>query len=266
MEKLLELIKETKKIALDRGSAHDVTVKGTADFVTKVDMGVQEFLRPALAELYPEVQFMSEEKDNSDIDFNGRVWVLDPIDGTTNLIHDYKMSAVSLGMVDNGVPVMGVVYNPFSDELFYAERGKGAFLNGEPIKVTDAGTLAQSLISVGTSPYRKELADKNFDIIKRLFIASEDIRRCGSAALDLCYTACGRIDGFFERNLKPWDYSAGIAILREAGGVVTDMDGNEPDYQAPSDIVASNGKIHDEMMRILNGVVKKVPTKQKDLS
>ncbi|MGN0162026.1 MAG: inositol monophosphatase family protein, partial [Candidatus Ornithomonoglobus sp.] len=175
MEKLLSLIKETKGIALDRGSANDVTVKGLADFVTKVDMGVQEFLRPRLAELYPGVQFMSEEKDNSDINFNGKVWVLDPIDGTTNLIHDYKMSAVSLGMVDNGVPIMGVVYNPFTDELFYAENGKGAFLNGDIIKVTDTDTLAKSLISVGTSPYRKELADKNFDIIKKLFIASEDI-------------------------------------------------------------------------------------------
>ncbi|MGN1115401.1 MAG: inositol monophosphatase family protein [Candidatus Ornithomonoglobus sp.] len=252
MEKLLELIKETKKIALDRGSANDVTVKGLADFVTKVDMGVQEFLRPRLAELYPEVQFMSEEKDNSDIDFGGKVWVLDPIDGTTNLIHDYKMSAVSLGMVDNGIPVMGVVYNPFTEELFYAQKGKGAFLNGKAVKVTNADTLAKSLISVGTSPYRKELADKNFDIIKKLFTASEDIRRCGSAALDLCYTACGRIDGFFERNLKPWDYSAGITILREAGGMVTDMEGNEPSYQVPSDIVATNGIIHDEMMKILS--------------
>ncbi len=252
MEKLLELIKETKKIALDRGSAHDVAVKGLADFVTKVDMGVQEFLRPRLAELYPQVQFMSEEKDNSDIDFGGRVWVLDPIDGTTNLIHDYKMSAVSIGMVDNGVPVMGVVYNPFTDELFYARKGSGAFLNGEPVKVTGADTLAKSLISVGTSPYRKELADKNFEIIKKLFIASEDIRRCGSAALDLCYAACGRIDAFFERNLKPWDYSAGIIILREAGGMVTDMEGNEPSYQIPSDIVATNGKIHEKIMKILN--------------
>lgn len=251
MEKLIDLIRETKAIALDRGSAHDIEVKGLADFVTKVDTGIQEFLRPRLSELYPDVQFMSEEKDNSEIDFSGKVWVLDPIDGTTNLIHDFKMSAVALGLVDNGVPVLGIVYNPFTDELFSAKRREGAFLNGEPIRVTDAAKLSGSLVLVGTSPYRKDLADVNFDIIKRLYIASEDIRRCGSAELDLCYLACGRADGFFERNLKPWDYAAGTAILREAGGTVTDFNGDEPSYRIPSDILASNGKIHDAMQQII---------------
>ena len=251
MDKLIELIRQTKPIALDSGSAHDVEVKGLADFVTTVDKRIQEFLRQHLAEMYPDVQFMSEEKDNSDIDYSGRVWVLDPIDGTTNLIHDFKMSAVSLALVDNGVPVFGIVYNPFTDELFSAKRGEGAYLNGSPIRVTAAPELSQSLVLVGTSPYRKELADVNFDIIKRLFIASEDIRRCGAAALDLCYLACGRADGFFERDLKPWDYAAGVAILREAGGMVTDFDGNEPSYRVPSDILASNGKIHCEMKTII---------------
>lgn len=252
MEKLIELIKETKRIALDRSSASAVTEKGLADFVTKVDMGVQEFLRPRLNALYPDVQFMSEEQDNSQIDFSGKVWILDPIDGTTNLIHDYKMSAVSLAMVDNGVPVMGIVYNPFTEELFSAVKGEGAYLNGEKISVTNAPKLIDSLISVGTSPYRKDLADENFELIKRFFVASEDIRRGGSAALDLCYIACGRIDGFFERNLKPWDYSAGIVIVREAGGIVTDMKNGEPSYRVPSDIAASNGKIHAEMMGLLD--------------
>ena len=252
MDELIKLVKETKAIALDRRSAHDVSVKGLADFVTKVDTAIQEFMRSRLKELYPDVQFMSEEKDNNDIDHTGKVWVLDPIDGTTNLIHDFKMSAVSLGLVDNGVPVLGIVYNPFTDELFSARRGEGAYLNGAPICVTSASKLSDSLVLVGTSPYRKDLADVNFDIIKRLYVASEDIRRCGAASLDLCYLACGRAEGFFERNLKPWDYAAGIAILREAGGCVTDFDGNEPSYRIPSDILASNGIIHDEMKRIIN--------------
>lgn len=251
MEKLLELIRETKKIAADTDSAHDVTVKGLADFVTKVDMGVQEFLKPELARLYPDIQFMSEEKDNSGIDTSGKVWILDPIDGTTNLIHDYRMSAVSLGLVDNGEPILGIVYNPFSDEIFYAKKGEGAFLNGRPIRVTDADTLGKSLVSVGTSPYRKDLADENFGLIKKFFVECEDIRRSGSAAMDLCYLACGRTDGFFEKNLKPWDYAAGIAIVREAGGCVTDFAGNEPSYKAPSDICASNGRIHNQMIEIL---------------
>ena len=252
INELIKLIKETKPIAVDRGSAHDVTVKGLADFVTGVDMGIQEFMRRRLGELFPDIQFMSEEKDNAAIDFSGRVWVLDPIDGTTNLIHDYKMSAVALGLLDNCVPMLGIVYNPFTDEMFYASRGEGAFLDGEPIHVTAADTLAGSLISVGTSPYRKDLADVNFDLIKRFYLASEDIRRGGSAELDLCYVAAGRTDGFFERNLKPWDYVAGIAILREAGGAVTDMSGREPRYDVPSDIVASNGRIHNAMLEIIN--------------
>lgn len=252
MEKLIELIRETKKIALDSGSAHDITIKGTADFVTKVDMGVQEFLRPRLRELYPDVQFMSEEKDNSGIDPRGKVWILDPIDGTTNLIHDYKMSAVSLGLAEGGIPVMGVVYNPFTDELFCAKKGSGAFLNGERIRVSAAESMESALISVGTSPYYKELADENFEIIKRIFIKAEDIRRCGSAAMDLCYIACGRIDGYFERRLKPWDYAAGTIILREAGGRVTTTAGGEPSCSFPSDIIASNGKIHDEFAELIN--------------
>lgn len=252
MDKLLELIKETKEIALNKSDANDITVKGMADFVTKVDFGVQEFLKPRLKEIYPEVQFMSEEQDNKDIDLNGKVWVLDPIDGTTNLIHDYRMSAVSLGMLENGVPILGIVYNPFTNELFYAKKGYGAYLNGKRISVSSAAKMENSLISVGTSPYYKELADKIFDIIKRLYISSEDVRRCGSAALDLCYIAAGRTDGYFEYNLKPWDYAAGIIILREAGGTVTDLNGDEPSYERPSDIAASNGKIHKQLCDIIN--------------
>lgn len=251
LKTLIGLIKETKEIALDRSGAGMVTEKGLADFVTAIDMGVQEFMRPRLERLYPDIQFMSEEKDNAGIDFRGKVWILDPIDGTTNLIHDYKMSAVSLGMTDNGVPVLGIVYNPFTDELFSAQKGRGAFLNGMPIKVTDAKTLQNSLISVGTSPYRKDLADENFELIKRFFESSEDIRRSGSAALDLCYTACGRIDGFFERNLKPWDFAAGCAIVTEAGGMVTDMDGHPLQFETPSDVLASNGHIHNEMRELM---------------
>ncbi len=252
MDKLIELIKETKTIISDRISAREVTVKGRADFVTSVDIGVQEFLRPRLKEMYPDVQFMSEEKENSDIDMSGKVWILDPIDGTTNLIRDYKMSAVSLALVDNGEPVMGIVYNPFTDELFSAKKSEGAYMNGERIRVTDIDRIENSLISTGTSPYYKHMADGIFDIMKRFYVAAMDIRRSGTAALDLCYIACGRTDGYFERSLKPWDYAAGVVILRESGGMVTDINGNEPDYAAPTDIVASNGKLHMAIADIIN--------------
>lgn len=252
MDKLIELIKELKDIVLDRASAREVTVKGVADFVTSVDMSVQEFLYPRLKALYPDVQFMSEEKENLDIDMSGKVWILDPVDGTTNLIHDYKMSAVSLALADNGVPVLGIIYNPFTDEIFTAKKGEGAYLNGEKISVTSTAKIENSLISIGTSPYYKYLADEIFNTVKKFYLAAEDIRRSGSAALDLCYIACGRTDGYFERNLKPWDYAAGVVVLREAGGIITDFDKNEPSYSMPSNIVSSNGNIHMEMMKIIN--------------
>lgn len=251
MNKLIDLIKSTKPIIDDNELKNAVTVKGQSDFVTKVDTSVQAYLKSELSKLYPDTQFMGEEGEKENIDFSGKVWILDPVDGTTNLIHDYKMSAVSLGLLDNGEPVLGIVYNPFTDELFYAEKGKGAFLNGEPISVSKENTLDKALVAFGTSPYEKELAEVNFEILKNVYLKTSDIRRSGSAALDLVYTACGRIDGFFERNLKPWDYCGGICIVNEAGGKVTNMHGGAVTYDRNSDILASNGILHDELIELV---------------
>lgn len=251
MEKLIELIKSAKPILNDGKRRRSVTEKGRADFVTEVDISVQKYLRGALKELYPEVQFLGEEGGNDTIDFSGKVWILDPVDGTTNLIHDYRMSAVSLGLIDNGEPVLGIIYNPFTDELFSAEKGGGAFLNGRRICVSSEASLHDALIAFGTSPYNKELADGNFDTLRRVYKVCGDIRRSGSAALDLAYTACGRIDGFFEKNLKPWDYCAGICIVNEAGGRVTDMEGGRVRFDKNSDILASNSVVHDELLTFM---------------
>ncbi len=251
MNKLIDLIKSTKPIIDDNELRNAVTVKGQSDFVTKVDTSVQAYLKSELSKLYPDIQFMGEEGEKENIDFSGKVWILDPVDGTTNLIHDYKMSAVSLGLLDNGNPVLGIVYNPFTDELFYAEKGKGAFLNGEPISVSKENALDKALVAFGTSPYEKELAEVNFKILKNVYLKTSDIRRSGSAALDLVYTACGRIDGFFERNLKPWDYCGGICIVNEADGKVTNMHGGAVTYDRNSDILASNGILHDELIELV---------------
>ena len=248
METLVKIVKSVKEIISDRCQAEKIKEKGTADFVTAVDFNVQKEIKHQLAHDYPEADFLGEEDKTTAFDRRKKVFVLDPVDGTTNLIHDYKMSAVSLALVENGTVTKGVVYNPFTDELFTAERGRGAFLNGKPIHVSSAASLSDGLISIGTSPYEKKRADKLFKLFKQVFLEAQDIRRSGSAALDLCFIAAGRTDGYFEQNLKPWDFAAGSLILQEAGGIITDFFGKEIDIFANSDILAATGGCHRDLL------------------
>ena len=249
--KVIQLVEATKPLILNTEKAHQVTVKGLADYVTQVDLAVQNHLVHQLADLYPEIQFLGEEGQKHRLDWSRPVWILDPVDGTTNLIHDYQTSCVALGLWDGKKLTFGCVYNPFREELFTAVSGQGAFLNGRRITVSRRPTLSKSLILVGTSPYEKERADMVFDRIKRVYTASEDIRRSGSAALDFCTVACGRADGFFEYNLKPWDYAAGSVILTEAGGRFTTITGETVFPGENSDVVGTNGCIHAELLETL---------------
>ncbi len=243
IDKVKEIISESGKLFQDREAARHTKEKGIADYVTEVDVAVQRFIYERLQEAYPAVQFMGEEKCNDEIDRDGLVWVLDPVDGTTNLIHDYRNSAVSLALMDNRKTVMGIVYNPYANEMFWAEEGKGSYLNGKPIRVSSAETMGESLISIGTSPYYKEMAAENFPVFLSVFMDCQDFRRTGSAALDLANVACGRIEGYFERGLKLWDFAAGMLLVREAGGLVLDYAGKEAGTGYMSDILAGNGKI-----------------------
>lgn len=243
-EELEVLLKKAGKLFADRNAAAHTREKGVADYVTEVDFVVQQFIRRRLEELYPEVQFLSEEKSNEEIDKNGLVWVLDPVDGTTNLIHDYRASVISLALMQKGSVVLGMIYNPYTDELFSAQKGKGSYCNGQKIEVSGAETMEKCLISIGTSPYYKEMAEKNFKVFQAIFKDCQDIRRSGSAALDLAYVACGRIEAYFERNLKIWDYAAGMLLVRESGGQVTDYRGNDADTEMISNITAANPKIN----------------------
>ena len=217
VEKIIGIVKGMRDHFMDARSAGEISSKGDVDFVTSVDVRVQSEIREALWRAFPQIQFMGEEQDNSGVDFSGAVWILDPVDGTTNLIHRFRHSAVSLALSFKRRLELGIVYDPYADELFLATRGGGAFLNGEPIHVSGAQTMKECLVSVGTAPYYHDIADENFDLIKRVFLDSQDIRRIGSAAIDLAYVACGRTDAFFERNLKPWDYAAGALLVQEAG-------------------------------------------------
>ena len=221
------IVREAAKLFADRNAAHSTREKGACDYVTQVDESVQNFIRTELGNLYPDIQFLGEEQDNSMVDLSAPLWALDPVDGTTNLIHDYRRSAISLALLENGEPVMGIIYDPYLDEMFTAEKGKGSFLNGQPIHVSSAQTMADSLIAIGTSPYLKDEAPANFRMFERIFTACQDIRRSGSAAIDLASIAAGRIDGFLEKYLHIWDYAAGTLLIREAGGAVLEYDGTD---------------------------------------
>lgn len=238
-----DVVREAANLFLDRAAVKQTREKGAYDYVTAVDEAVQGFMQQKLGELYPEIQFMGEEKDNSNVDLSGLVWVLDPVDGTTNLIHDYQNSAISLALMSDQKVIFGMVYNPFSNEMFYAEKGKGSFLNGKEIHVSKAKRMNESLISIGTSPYFKGEAEENFKVFTAIFKDCQDIRRCGAASLDLAHVACGRIDGYMENHLKIWDYAAGTLIVREAGGEVFNYKGKKLPMELNGNIVAGNQNI-----------------------
>lgn len=249
---LISLVRQTKPLLEDSGRASQVTTKGKSDYVTEVDFAVQAFLKQELKQRYPAIQFMGEEGDSGAIDFKKPVWILDPVDGTTNLLHHFCMSAVSLALVEDGEPVLGIVYQPYTDELFYAERGKGAYLNGEPIQVSRVDSPADSLIIMGPTPYQKErYADMVMRITRRIFVQCQDIRTLGTAALELAYVACGRAEGYYEKVLQPWDFAAGALILQEAGGRICQWDQSSLRYDQACSVLADNGNMGDWLLDAL---------------
>ena len=242
-EKVIALVKETRPLLLNRQKAAQIDTKGRSDFVTQVDYSVQSFLCGKLAEWYPQIQVLGEEGQKQALDWQKPVWILDPVDGTSNLIHNYRRSCVALGLWDGMELVFGCVYNPFADEIFTAIRGKGAFLNNATIHVSPVDSYEHSLIVFGTTPYTKSRSEEVFERARRIFCHCEDIRRSGSAEIDLCDVACGRLEGFFEMDLKPWDFAAGAVILEEAGGSIKNVKGCPIRPWEHGDIVATNGKI-----------------------
>lgn len=248
---ILPIVRQAGKALTRRVGADQIQVKAPQDFVTQVDFAVQQTICYALKESWPEIQFMGEERDNSDIDFSRPYWVLDPVDGTTNLIHNFHHSVISLALVIQHEPQFGVVYNPYYDEEFTAILGGGAYLNGQSIHVSTVPSLSQALVFVGTAPYRRNEMDENFRRIQRVYLAGHDVRRFGCTALELCYLACGRADGYFEFGTKPWDIAAGWLILREAGGEAVSVDGSRPPLDRESAIVATNGRFTEELRKLM---------------
>jgi len=241
---IIDLVKEAGGFVFDESLRANVNMKGAADFVTAVDLKISGFVKERLAELTPDIGFMSEEEEG---ELAERRWILDPIDGTTNFALDYHHSAISIALVKDGEVVLGMVYNPYLDELFWAEKGMGAYVNEKRLSVYDTD-LKHSLLGFGTSPYHMELAKETFDLTYSIYPHVMDIRRCGSAALDLCYIAANRQNVFFETILQPWDYAAASLIVREAGGIITDMLGGKIDLLHGCSICAGNSRSHAEFI------------------
>jgi len=227
-----------------------VEFKGEVDLVTEMDRAAQDIIQEEILARYPHHGILAEE-DLDDRGTDGHIWVVDPLDGTTNYAHGFPVFSVSIAVVHHGDTLCGVVHNPMSEETFTAIRGEGAALNGHSISVSSVDNLDKSLLGTGFPYDIRTSANSNLEYFARLAIAAQGIRRCGSAALDLCFVACGRFDGFWELGLKPWDVAAGILVVKEAGGTVTDFE-NNPVTLDGSRVLASNGLIHDEISGILD--------------
>ncbi|MCX8022019.1 MAG: inositol monophosphatase [Syntrophorhabdaceae bacterium] len=228
----------------------NIEYKGEINIVTEVDIACQEKLIALIHDNFPEESVISEEKDNSFVSNNKNRWIIDPLDGTTNYAHGYPFFCTSLGYEQKGEITHGVVYNPIFNELFYAVKGKGAYLNGEKIRVSKVDNLTSSLLATGFPYDIRTNRRNNIDHFLKFLLKAQAIRRDGSAALNLSYVAAGRFDGFWELSLNPWDMAAGVLMVSEAGGMVTDF-GGEGFNLYRDEIIASNSLIHKAMVETI---------------
>jgi len=232
------------------GGDFQIDKKGTIDLVTEVDVAVERMFRAMIAERFPDHQVLAEEMGGAATAPPGPCWVFDPIDGTTNFAHGLPIFCSSLALELDGEPLVGAIYDPSREELFTAERGQGAFLNGAPLKISATSALLDALLVTGF-PYDMHVRGPELIELFGLFLSkARAVRRLGSAALDLCYVAAGRFEGFWEQHLKPWDVAAGALVVTEAGGRISGMNGAAFDAQA-GHLVASNGLVHDAMLEVI---------------
>jgi myo-inositol-1(or 4)-monophosphatase len=237
------------------GKRQSIHYKGEINLVTEVDRQSEAYIFGRIRSAFPDHGILSEESSELTSPSSYR-WVVDPLDGTTNYAHNYPCFCVSVALEKNGELLAGAVFDPLLSECFTASARGGAFLNGERIRVSDTEILRRSLLSTGFAYDVKQSSDNNLDLFREFVLAGQAIRRDGSAALDLCYLACGRFDGFWELKLSPWDTAAGLLILREAEGVATRLDGSPYDIHQP-DILASNGRIHGQMREVIRRALTK---------
>ncbi|MEW6684671.1 MAG: inositol monophosphatase family protein [Candidatus Edwardsbacteria bacterium] len=253
-ETLVFAVKEGGKFLLENfGRRSRIDYKGEINLVTTVDRESEKKIIKIIQKEFPDHQILTEESSPCP-DLSGRArpycWLIDPLDGTTNYAHGFLVFCVSIAVEYEREIILGAIYNPVLDELFFAEKGKGAFLNGKKIKVSSTKKLTKSLLATGFPYDIRESRINNLDHFANFALKAQAIRRAGSAALDLAYVACGRFDGFWELKLFPWDMAAGSLLVSESGGRVTNFRGEKFSVYVP-ECLATNGKIHQEMIKIL---------------
>ncbi|NIO04538.1 MAG: inositol monophosphatase [Proteobacteria bacterium] len=241
------------------GQSKPIAYKGPVDLVTEVDHLCEDAIIGRILDRFPRHHVLAEEGEHKPQGESSFRWYVDPLDGTTNYVHGYPCFSVSIGLEVEAEMVLGVVYDPMGDELFHGIKDHGAFLNGRKINVSKIRALEQSLLATGFPYDIRESEENNIDHFAKFALASQGVRRDGSAALDLCYVAIGRFDGFWEMKLRPWDVAAGVVMVREAGGRVSDFR-NAPFSIDSGEVLATNGLIHGQMVSLLErGRIKRLP-------
>lgn len=257
-EKILDIIREAGMIVTSapRGCPEELIRQkgGTFNYVTEYDVKVQRFLEENLSKLIPDARFLAEEEGEDRRSLGGRTFIIDPIDGTSNFIHGLGPSAISVALFDGDAAEFGAIYLPYTGEMFYAEKGGGAFLNGKPIRVSPL-PLEKALACFGTTPYMRDtMSGAVTELMHGLLVRSVDVRRFGAAAADLCFVACGRAAAFCEMLLSPWDIAAGSLIVTEAGGVVSRFDGSALTFDGKCSIVAANKESYAQALEICSQI------------
>lgn len=231
-------------------NTHQIQHKGIVDLVTEVDIASEKILREELTSRFPEIKFFGEESSQGSDWKNGDFWIVDPIDGTTNFANKLAHFSISIALCHKGIPLVGIVKNPITGETFTAIKNQSAFCNNQPIHVSNVNDLNNALAVTGFPYNRREHMDEIIARLRSMLMHVQDVRRFGSAALDLCYLAKGIYSIYWEKNLKPWDVAAGKLIVQEAGGTITRYDGSEMELDA-LELLATNGILHEESINLL---------------
>lgn len=232
------------------GRAHNIRKKSAVSLVTETDMAADRAIRRIILKVFPDHGLMTEEQAAVESRSPYR-WIIDPLDGTTNFAHQIPLFGVSIGLEYQGDIILAGIYNPILNELFFAEKGKGAFLNGKRIRVSKTGSMIDSLLVTGFPYDRQKKARFYLKFVQAFMQRCRGVRRLGAASIDLAYVACGRFEAYWEFNLKPWDMAAGKLIVEEAGGKVTNFEGGPVNIDLPAQTLASNVRIHKKVLKIL---------------
>jgi myo-inositol-1(or 4)-monophosphatase len=252
IDELIRLAKGAGNILKDGyGKQHEIQMKGTIDLVTEIDKQAEDYLITKINNMHPSDMIIGEESGTHNAGGSGGQWLVDPLDGTVNYAHGVPFFSVSLAYAYKGQVMQGVVYDPMRDECFSAVRGQGALLNGVPLRVSSVDKMVGAMLCTGFPYNVHTTAENNLNHFTAFTMQAQAVRRLGSAALDLCYVAAGRLEGFWELDLNAWDIAAGMLIVEEAGGVVSDMAGMPIILEPPFSIVASTPILHPQMMEII---------------